>query len=530
MLAFLPILVLVMGAVVIFIMRQIRPTIGYAWLTAVVSVLIAWVIMLVYRWQAPEKIVFENWFSIGDVHLNLTFQYQSVSWAYAFALVSVLLAVMFTSPVRLIAFRNPGEWVIDLLIGAAGLTAVIAHNLLAMVLTWTLVDIVEIIILINSAQEERMSRQAAASMAARFFGTMALVWAMVFSEIRGIDVDFAQLDPQIALILLVAAGLRLGVFPLFVPFTKEVPIRRGLGSLIRLISPALSLVLLARLSDFVMSTEWAIILSAFAVLAALYGAVMWLSASSELMGRPYWIISLAGMAVACVVRAKSAASVSWGAVMILLGALLFLYSYRRRYFYSLMIFGFLGASGLPFSPSASGWSGLVVLPFNLLDILFIAAQVILLLGYLKHAFREEPLPVGVERWMAAVFPLGLLFLIAAQWILGYDQLLVSIREGIWWAGVLSVALALLIYFLAYRVFPRVIAREKARLSPVLQAVQPLSGVVSLDFVYQLMTLLAKGIQLVVQAVTNILEGEGAILWAILLLMLLMSILQGQGGV
>jgi hypothetical protein len=47
--------------------------------------------------------------------------------------------------------------------------------------------------------------------------------------------------------LLLAAGLRLGVLPLHLPYASEAAIRRGFGSALRLISAGSSLILLARI-------------------------------------------------------------------------------------------------------------------------------------------------------------------------------------------------------------------------------------------------------------------------------------------
>ena len=54
-------------------------------------------------------------------------------------------------------------------------------------------------------------------------------------------------DPMLS--LLIAVGLRLGVLPLHIYYLHEPPLRRGLGSMLRFVPAAASLVLLARIGE-----------------------------------------------------------------------------------------------------------------------------------------------------------------------------------------------------------------------------------------------------------------------------------------
>jgi hypothetical protein len=73
------------------------------------------------------------------------------------------------------------------------------------------------------------------------------LWASMVSISAGTPMNFQDAPPQAGLYLLLAAGLRLGVLPLHLPYASEAAIRRGFGSALRLISAASSLILLARI-------------------------------------------------------------------------------------------------------------------------------------------------------------------------------------------------------------------------------------------------------------------------------------------
>ena len=66
-------------------------------------------------------------------------------------------------------------------------------------------------------------------------------------SLREIRSTFNPLRQSAGLYLVAAAGLRLGVFPLHLPYTSEATLRRGIGTSLRLVSAVSSLVLLAHI-------------------------------------------------------------------------------------------------------------------------------------------------------------------------------------------------------------------------------------------------------------------------------------------
>src|SRR5690606_31770558 len=101
--------------------------------------------------------------------------------------------------------------------------------------------------------------------------------------------DFRSASPQAGLYLLLAAGLRVGVLPLHLPYAGESVLRRGVGTALRAITAASSLILLARIPAGSIAPQYAPYLLMFTALAAVYGGWMWLRAPDELTGRPYWL-------------------------------------------------------------------------------------------------------------------------------------------------------------------------------------------------------------------------------------------------
>lgn len=531
MIPFLPVGLLVAAALGILIWQWRRPSFGYSWLVASGAALVAWGSILAMRWIMPPIITFRSWIPFSKDVSELSFQMDNISWPYAFSLASLVVAVVLTAGVRLTHRSSPVGWAGSLAIAGAAITAVMAVNPLAMMLAWTVVDLTELSIVLANANSPKMSRLAVLSFSARMMGNFMVGWASLYSTHLGQPLDLAHVDPRTGLLLLGAAGLRLGIFPLHLPYGKESQLRRGQGTILRLAGLTSSLALLARLPVMEIPQGWAVALSIFTALAAAYGGVMWVASKDELNARPYWMIALAGMALVCVVRGQPQASMAWGLALILSGGVVFLYSARRKVLSFIPLLSLAALSGLPFTPSAVGWKGLFVPPFNGLDIIFILAHSFVMIGYLRWVLSSEDNLENVERWIQVVYPLGLLVLVISHWLIGFLGLVDSPQLGVWWASALSVVLTAGAFIVIRR--NRAAFSEGGRARWVLLLIQrvgqPLSFFFRLDWVYSLLSAIYGLVQRLVTLITIILEGDGGVLWALVFLALLVTLAISFGG-
>ncbi len=530
MLVLLPVILLLFTALALLVLQQVRPGFGYAWLAAAGLSLATWGLLLAYHFRPVAPLVVTGWLPVQGLAPLFTFQVDAVSWPYAFALVGLLVAVILTAAARMQLRTGPIAWAGSLAITGAGLLAVLAGDLPTLVAAWTLIDIIELSVILLNGSEQGRPQQAVLAFAARVTGTLVAILAYLFSSSQNQPLTFTQMVPGAGLILLVAAGLRLGVVPLHLPYTQEVRMRRGLGTVMRLVAPASALPLLSRLPEWVAPPAWSVFLLVFSALAAVYGSAMWLTSRDELNARPYWLIALAGIAVACSLRGQPQAALAWGLALLLTGSIIFLYSARPRRFPAVLLLGAIGLSGMPFTPSAGGWNGLIVPPFNLLDIILIFTHSLLLLGFLRFALFERPVLSTSERWVQVMYPFGLFMLIVTQWLIGIFGWPGSLTAGIWWGPLISAGLAAAMLF-GYRQFSR--AAALAGRLDVLALVgsrvgHALSALLRLDWLYRFLWLIYGLVQNLVGFVTTILEGAGGLLWALLLLVLLASLLISGG--
>jgi len=177
--------------------------------------------------------------------------------------------------------------------------------------------------------------------------------------------------------------------------------------------------------------------------------------------------------------------------------------------------------GLPFTLTAAGWQGDLPLAFYLWP-LFLVAHALLVAGYLRHLFRSgETQWAGLFRWVQAVYLLGLGALVS-----------VSLLGGLWgWPGarILGEWRAGLVVSL----LTSLIALALLRLPGLMPEAAESSGTSSSRYVIfqeTLVRLLWELYRLIGRFfayISILLEGDGGLLWTLLLLVLLASYLGGR---
>jgi hypothetical protein len=365
----------------------------------------------------------------------------------------------------------------------------------------------------------------------RLIGTLVAVWAVIVAgsplSTQASDSSwvFANLAPRVNIYLLIAAGIRLGIPPFNSQYLPETAMGRGKLTLLNLALPAATLPIIVRVSLTQQPLIYNEILLLWIGLAALLSSLSWITSADEAEARPYWAPAIAALALACGIHGEAAASLAWGVSLMLSGGLIFLYSIRRRWLLPLLVLGAIGISALPFTPT---WSTvrLFTVPVQPLSLVFMASQALILGGYLHYALRTTAQPTKGERWIWVIYPLGLAILPSVQWlILWWSQnssLIILPAAPSWvesWPGFIVAGLSIL-----YALWRLRGHKEPARLGSTLHRL------VALEWLYRP---LWRGYELLSRTFAlfnRVLEGRAGILWALLILILLVSVFaQGRPG-
>lgn len=498
---------------------ELRP--GYLWLLALVGAAAAWLMVLFSRSQAPLVISVMQWKPDSLFSASPTLLLDEISWTFGVALGVFPLAVLLIDVVQFADVDSNG-WAAGLAMTGLGLLAVFAENPITLLLAWAVMDLSETLMLLLRVSTSGQRERVVVALSVRLIGILLVVIATIQSISLGKTVVFNAIPPEISGLLLLAAGLRLGVLPPHQPFFQEPPLRRGLGTIVRLTPVASSLVILARIASVGVPLSWQPYLLLVAVISALYGSYAWVQAPNELDGRPFWILGMATIALVSTIFQLPAATIAWGLALLMTGGILFLTSNRTRFVSILSFVGILGASAFPYTPA---WAGGELYSNSgiMMPIILILAHALLVSGYARHVIRHTPDLEDVEQWMLIVYPIGLILLIMTHWGIAWSQDLASqsgdsILSFGWWGGVISIGVVAI--FMLFR---------RQQVSLPVSVSTTLGSLLSPEWIYRILWWLYRNLSRAFSAISQILEGEGGILWSILMLILLISLVIQQSG-
>jgi hypothetical protein len=228
---------------------------------------------------------------------------------------------------------------------------------------------------------------------------------------------------------------------------------------------------------------------------------------------------MSALSLAACLGGNPAGSAAWGVALILFGGISFLYSAKQIWMTRVLAATGLFMLSLPFTLTASGWQADLPLPFVFWP-LFIIAHAMLAAGYLRHLLH----PAGTEfaqlpNWAQATYPMGMGILVVTILLGGLWGWPGAFRLVAWGAGLAALLLSAAILFAFLRLpFLKSRAAPKNQSSRLAALLKVFSR--ALSFLYQLLGGL-------IIYVSGLLEGDGGLLWTLLLLILLISFLRGR---
>lgn len=505
--------ILLVSALGLLILQFLSPDYRYTWLLATGGALIAWISLLLWQIAMPITFQFPLWQPELIFNQSPVFIADGISWAFAMSLGTLCLGLIVTAVARK-NFPSPVSWIGIHLLTAFGILAVTAENPLTLVLLWAAIDLSELISQMRFVEDPKLSERVVVSFASRVTGTLILLWASMVSAANGSVLNFLFPPPSAGLYLVIAAGLRLGIFPLHLPYPGDSAVRRGFGTGLRMISAGSSLILLARIPLSSVGSPLTPYLMLFTSFTALYGGWMWLRSSDDLTGRPFWLIGLGSLAVASALRGNPIGATAWSCALILSGGALFLASAQSRWMEKALYIGIWGVSALPFSLTANGWVNYRPNLWFTIPLLLLA-QAFLIAGYIRQSqrtsartnFDDQPI------WARNVYPLGIYVILFTILLLGFFGWNGSLNVGNWIAGPIASALTFGLLWLTPRL--RILNPVRAHW------VDPTDSS-WLDTIYQAFWSLYRQLGKLSNAFSSVLEGESGIMWTLLFLALFIS--------
>lgn len=513
----LSITILLLAAIIMGILRAWRPGFGYHWLIAVGGAFAAWLMVLFSYTTIPDNLLVFAWGPQTVYSNSIIISLDRISWPFTAALGTLLIATILSDVVRAyqISWSN---WASSLIIIAIGLVGILSGNLLTFILVWMAYDLIVLVILLLQLDVERLRRRTVRVFFIHLLGTLCLLIAGVISASDNSSLLFEQASPMAVLFTVLAAGFRFGALPVDSQLQEDPYNRRSFGTVRSLTSMGIVSVLLVRLSGALDNVNlvgylWPTLLILVGLTALIY-SISWLFAKEELGGRQAWIMGFGMLIIASTLRAETGASLSWGVAAIFTGGLIFLASVRKKITMWIALLGVIGISTLPFT---AAWPGIALFssPFSISLVFYFISVPLLIAGYMRHAMRLIPEPSGLERWIRVIYPIGLIVLPVTQLGIGwlYRPDINEIALTSWIVNLLILVSAVLVFFL----------QQRGGTIPGAW-VGRLNSILGFEWLRSIVVSFFKGLTRLVQFGSNILEGEGGVLWVLLAIVLFLAIL------
>lgn len=542
MLLLSPLILILLGLITQISLRLIRPRFSIYWLLGVFSTFAAWGMFVFLRLRLPLVELMENWQNGLLLFPSPLFLLDQISWPYIIAFETVCLTFTVSAVVRgqrQEESRNWSSWSTSLIINLAGILSLLAGNLLAILLTWTLTDLFELIIRLRYSFSGQPVRRILGFFTIRAFSLFLIIGsasnsgAASLEHISANSNSLSLLSSQNVTMLLIACWIRLAGLTILQPEVSlsnsggtSVPggtVVSGLHLLLIMMSASVSLALITRLSFIDISFQSLNLSLILLSLVAALSALLWATAPIAQTGQIAWFLSIGSLSVISGFVGQPAASLIWGLSALLIGGLIFIISAKSKIIMILSFVGWVALSSLPYTPTwqhvrlynlQTGWLN------NVITILILLSHSLLLAGYLRHIMQSKPSIDGLERWTWIIYPIGgFLILLVMVFITYWSPLKIPPGKiadpdlSVSWPVLVSLVMSVILYIISKRfinILPRLFST--------------LNNIISLSWTYQPARIGDRILNSMVRGVDSLLEGPGGILWTILLLTILITYL------
>ncbi len=514
--ASLPVLLSLAGAFLLWTLRTRASRVH--WGASVLLAGLQWIVILALASGLPATMRVSLWRPASLFGDGLILQLGSGAWQLVYLTATLLLSLTLTAATRPQSTTAATRTLTFLYVGL-GVIAILPGNLLTVVVAWALLDLATVLLPLAFPGPEALLERSFRRLGVDAAGLFLVLLAASLDREGTLAGSGARTD--LATVLLsFGILLRLGLFPLHFSLPPMPGIRRGLGTPLRLLPPVAALAVLGQQLEGLIApglVPWIQIAGAAGLLVG--GARFALMANS-LEARPFLILGVSGLSVLAAASSPMLAGetlLAGASLLLILGAIVSLGEIYAPWHRAVPWLSGLLFLGLPWTPS---WPLAVALMDGLAQPTgFLVAGIgaigwsLLMVGILRQAYRPQlTWPEDLE-------------LVRLTYSLGYSlPLWVGLGIGVWGGGdpaPRSFLSAVVVAIIAMAILQ--FGRGLRWLLPFQASLRRLDP----SGIYRVGWQALQAFLRVVRLVSAIIEGEAALLW-LLVFLLLMGIGLGQG--
>jgi hypothetical protein len=518
MLFLIPIILFGLTAVGLIVLRLRGMRMAYIWLLPAFITLVCWILFLILTIPLTSSVIKIPWLYSLEESGSLVFSLDSHSWGFVFLLISLVPGYFFTLPIRLKQEKRTVLWIGWMLLSICAVLSFTAGNIVTLILAWTLFDLVDFtfsyFVLKTAAEEQSL----ADTFLPKILSISLLIIAIVFLGSGSNPLIQNSLQPIAYFLILFAALFRTGLLPFRIDKVAEDQSGASFEFLKKITLVLSGFSLLSHLpANFLNGISSSLLSFIFLSLSLLFAI---LTLAKHQRSIEVWLDALICLALISVFSGTPQFLLGWAGVVLVGAGIQQFYTMRSSKFNFFALLGVVAVSGLPFTIGMAALNGLSSKGFFLWEILCLPVFSLLILALIQKITSPQKDNPSVESWYLSLYLFGLFLLTLSPFALIVKNVITPANAfENWWMGVLVVIITLFAFLLTLRknAFKTKLEEYSNKLAPVLEFLR-----------FHWLKVVWKWLSLVITEVfsfiTQLLEGEGGVIWAIVMLALLVSII------
>ena len=518
MLFLLPIILFGLTCVALALLRLRGMRMAYIWLLPAFITLVCWSLFLVLPVPATASVIKIPWLYSLEESGSLVFNLDSNSWGFVFLLISLVLSYFFTLPIRLEQEKRTVLWIGWMLLSISAVLSFTAGSIITLILAWTLFDLVDFafsFFVLKTAAEEQSLAEPYLS---KILSVSLLIVANVFLKPGSTQLIPNSLQPIAYFLILFAAVFRTGLFPF--RLVKRADDQSGVSfEFLKKITLVLSgFSLLSHLPANFLNVISNSLLGIIFLFLSLFFTIISLFKHANTY--EVWLDGVICLAIISVFSGNPQTLLGWAGVVMAGAGVQQFYSMRSSRFNYSALLGVVAVSGLPLTIGLVALNGLSSKGNFLWEILCLPVYSLLLLDLIQKIITPQKDKPAVESWYLAVYFFGLFLLALSPFALIVKRVITSTDAfENWWMGVLVAVITLAAFLLNLRQ-----KDLKTKLEEYSNKLAPILDFLCFNWLNEVWKWVSLIITEVFSFITQLLEGEGGVIWAIVILALLVSII------
>ena len=491
---------------------------AHIWMILVSISLIEWLMLILIRTENISALIFSEWFRIGEIPVGLLFQVTHRNWPIAFSILTALPALLLTGIARLNVRKDLISWSSGVIFIGISFLTVIASDLWAVVILWTAFDLLEIfyhLVIVPTADQTGLQR----SLVLRFFGSLLLIYNTALLSRSGINPLATNISGEQSVLFVLAALLHSGVLPFSLSgnidhaSTTEKIIHQLVKFLLLITSFSILVFFNTPFLQFPVDFGLSVLLF---FLLIQFGIQLNSGKIEELNEK--WQIFITLFIIFLFYNFGNIGF--WIAAFFISSIFSILYTHRNKSSIVFPLIMLVMISGLPYTLNTFRVRGFVATD-DLIPLFFSVIFLSLYMGgYLRTIKQDKNEIEKMEPLYQIVYLSGLLVMILSTGLIAFKYIGLPQEElSLWWLNAFALLLTGILILLSTKKNIKIPSRLKQDRSAIT------IKILSLEWLFTLGDAAANRIRNLAAGFSSLLEGAGGLLWAIVLLILILSIMQ-----